>query len=147
MSDFFDSIDVSSSALSAERIRMNTISSNLANAETTRTPEGGPYRRKDPVFESVPVGSAFSDVLQNQMDVSLHRVKVADIVSDQGAPRAVYQPSHPDANPEGYVHYPNVNPMEEMVNLVTASRSYEANVTAVKVAQSMMNKALEIGRR
>ncbi len=146
MSDFFDSVDVSASALSAERLRMNTISSNLANAQTTRTPEGGPYRRKDPIFEAVPV-QEFSKVLQGEMEVPLHKVKVVEVVSDQGPPKMVYQPDHPDANPEGYVAMPNINTMEEMVNLITASRTYEANVTAINVAKGMMNKALEIGRR
>jgi flagellar basal-body rod protein FlgC len=146
VSDFFDSVDVSASALSAERLRMNTISSNLANAQTTRTPEGGPYRRKDPIFEAVPV-QEFSKVLQGEMEVPLHKVKVVEVVSDQGPPKMVYQPDHPDANPEGYVAMPNINTMEEMVNLITASRTYEANVTAINVAKGMMNKALEIGRR
>ncbi|MBI4404609.1 MAG: flagellar basal body rod protein FlgC [Deltaproteobacteria bacterium] len=146
MSDFFDAIDVSASALSAERLRMNTISSNLANAQTTRTPEGGPYRRKDPVFEAVPTKD-FASVLQNQMEVPLHKVKVVDVVSDTGAPKMVYQPSHPDANEEGYVAMPNVNTVEEMVNLITASRTYEANVKALNVTQNMMNRALDIGRR
>lgn len=146
MSDFFDSIDVSASALSAERLRMNTISSNLANAQTTRTPEGGPYRRKDPVFEAQPV-QEFSRVLQGEMEVPLHKVKVVDVVSDTKAPKMVYQPEHPDANPDGFVAMPNVNTMEEMVNLITASRTYEANVTAMNVARGMMNKALEIGRK
>jgi len=146
MSDFFDSLDISASALSAERIRMNVTSSNLANAHTTRTPEGGPYRRKDVVFESQPVGS-FKSMLGGQMEVPLHKVKVVDIVSDHGAPILVLQPDHPDANPDGYVAMPNVKPMEEMVNMITASRTYEANVTAMNVTKGMMNKALEIGRR
>jgi flagellar basal-body rod protein FlgC len=146
MGDFFDSIDVSASALSAERIRMNTISSNLANAQTTRTPEGGPYRRKDPLFESQPLRE-FDSVLKGKLDVPMHKVQVLDIVVDQNAPKLVYQPEHADANPEGYVAYPNVNTMEEMVNLITASRTYEANVKAINVANQMMNKALDIGRR
>lgn len=146
MSDFFDSIDVSASALSAERLRMNTISSNLANAQTTRTPEGGPYRRKDPVFEAQPA-QEFSKVLQGEMEVPMHKVKVVDVVSDLGPPRLVYQPEHPDANPDGYVAYPNVNSMEEMVNLITASRTYEANVTALNVSRNMMHRALDIGKK
>ncbi len=148
MGDFFDAIDISASALSAERLRLNTISSNLANAETTRTPEGGPYRRKDIVFEAIPKSQSFDDALRgNFTDPTLHQVRVSDIVSDQGPAREVYQPNHPDANAQGIVSYPNVNAMEEMVNLITASRSYEANVTAMKTAQHMMNKALEIGRK
>ena len=147
MSDFFDALDVSASALSAERMRMNTTSSNLANAQTTRTPEGGPYRRKDVVFEATPTRD-FASVLQGQMgDTALHRVQVTDVVSDMNAPRMVHEPNHPDANEEGMVAYPNVNTMEEMVNLMTASRTYEANVTAINVSRGMMNKALEIGRK
>ncbi len=146
MSDFYDAIDVSASALSAERLRMNTISSNLANAQTTRTPEGGPYRRKDPVFESEPVKN-FQSMLKGELDVPLHKVRVTDIVSDPNPPKLVFQPEHPESNPEGYVAYPNVNTMEEMVNMITASRTYEANVTAINVSRNMMNKALEIGRR
>ncbi len=147
MGDFFDSLDVSASALSAERMRMNTTSSNLANAQTTRTPEGGPYRRKDVVFESQPTRE-FASVLSDQMtDVPLHKVHVADVISDPNAPRMVPDPSNPDANEEGMVAMPNINSMEEMVNLINASRTYEANVTAINVARNMMNKALEIGRK
>ena len=146
MSDFFDALDVSASALSAERLRMNVTSSNLANAQTTRTPEGGPYRRKDAVFEADPQRE-FASVLQGQMDTPLHKVNVVDVVSDQNAPRMVHEPDNPDANAEGMVAYPNINTMEEMVNLITASRTYEANVTALNVSRNMMNKALEIGRR
>ncbi len=146
MADFFDSIDVSASALSAERMRMNTTSSNLAQAQTTRTPEGGPYRRKDVVFEAEPVRS-FASELKGHLDAPLHKVKVVDVVSDPNPPKLVYQPGHPDANPEGFVAYPNINTMEEMVNMIAASRTYEANVTAINVAKSMMNKALEIGRK
>jgi flagellar basal-body rod protein FlgC len=143
MSDFFDSLDVSASALSAERLRMNVTSSNLANAQTTRTPEGGPYRRKDAVFEAKP----FAEELASQMNAPLHQVKVADVISDPNPPKLVYQPDHPDANTEGYVAYPNINTMEEMVNLITASRTFEANVTVINTTRNMMNKALDIGRR
>ena len=146
MSDFFDALDVSASALSAERLRMNVISSNLANAQTTRTPEGGPYRRKDAVFEAVP-SRDFASELKGRLDTPLHMVHVVDVVSDLGAPKMVPEPGHPDANAEGYVAYPNINTMEEMVNLITASRTYEANVTAMNVSRDMMNKALEIGRK
>jgi flagellar basal-body rod protein FlgC len=146
MGDFFDAVDVSASALSAERMRMNTTSSNLANAHTTRTPEGGPYRRKDVVFESIPTRE-FASVLNGEMNTPLHRVHVADVVSDQNSPKLVFDPNHADANAEGMVAYPNVNTMEEMVNLMTASRTYEANVTAINVSRNMMQKALEIGRK
>ncbi len=143
MSDFFDSLDVSASALSAERLRMNVTSSNLANAQTTRTPEGGPYRRKDAVFEAKP----FSNELKDQLEPTLHKVQVVDVISDPNPPKLVHQPDHPDANQDGDVAYPNINTMEEMVNLITASRTYEANVTAINIARNMMNKALEIGRK
>ena len=143
MSDFFDALNVSASALSAERERMNTTSSNLANAQTTRTPEGGPYRRKDVVFEARP----FARELASQMEVPLNEVKVADIVYDPNPPKLVYKPEHPDANPEGYVAYPNVNTMEEMANMITASRTFEANITVINTTRNMMNKALEIGRK
>ena len=146
MADFFDAVDVSASALSAERMRMNTTSSNLANAQTTRSPEGGPYRRKDVIFEAQPQRE-FASLLQGHLDVPMHKVNVVDVVSDLNPPRVVHEPNHADADPEGYVAYPNINTMEEMVNLVTASRTYEANVTAISVAKNMMSKALEIGRK
>ncbi len=143
MSDFFSSLDISASALSAERLRMNVTSSNLANAQTTRTPEGGPYRRKDAVFEAKP----FADELAAQMDAPLHKVHVVDVISDPNPPKLVYQPDHADANPDGYVAYPNINTMEEMVNMITASKTFEANVTVINTTKNMMNKALDIGRR
>lgn len=146
MSDFFNSIDISASALSAERLRMNVTSSNLANAQTTRTPEGGPYRRKDVIFQAEPV-EEFQGMLRGQLDVPLHRVKVVDVISDTNAPQLVLNPEHADANPDGYVAMPNIKPMEEMVNMITASRTYEANVTALKATKAMMNQALDIGRR
>src|SRR6201991_4809840 len=117
MSGFFDALDVGASALSAERMRMNVTSSNLANAQTTRTPEGGPYRRKDAVFEAQP----FAMELASQMEVPLHQVKAIDVVSDPNPPKLIYKPEPPDANADGYVAYPNINTMEEMVNLINAS--------------------------
>lgn len=146
MSDFFNAMDISASALSAERMRMNVTSSNLANAQTTRTPEGGPYRRKDVVFQAQRIGE-FGSMLKGQMEVPLHKVHVVDVISDTGAPKMVLDPGHADANPDGYVAMPNINTMEEMVNLITATRTYEANVTAMKVTKGMMNSALDIGRR
>ncbi len=144
--DFFSSMRVSASGLEAQNKRMNTISSNLANAETTRTPEGGPYRRKDPVLAAVTDRENFGEILQNKMDEDIQGVVVEDIVRDHRPPRMVYNPSHPDANEEGYVAMPNVNMVEEMANMITAQRSYEANVTALNAAKSMAQKALEIGR-
>jgi flagellar basal-body rod protein FlgC len=145
--DFFSSMDISSSALTAERTRMNTISSNLANANSTRTAEGGPYKRKDTVFASTPTApGSFKSALQGASQKVSMGVEVVQIVEDQNPPRMQYDPSHPDANPEGYVAYPNVNVVEEMADMIAATRAYEANVTAVQAAKSMAMKTLEIGR-
>lgn len=144
--DFSTGLRVSSSGLSAQRERMNTISSNLANINTTRTPEGGPYRRKDVVFEAMPQTRNFGEILTAQPDRNIERVQVTDIAVDRGAPLLKYEPNHPDANAEGYVAYPNINMMEEMTNMVQATRAYEANVSAMTATKEMANAALEIGR-
>jgi flagellar basal-body rod protein FlgC len=144
--DFFSSMNVSSSALSAERTRMNLISSNLANANTTRTPEGGPYKRKDAVFAAAPLENAFGRTLDGATGQQVRQVRVDRIVEDQNPPRIQYDPSHPDADPQGYVAMPNVNVIEEMADMLTASRAYEANVTAVQAAKNMALKTLEISR-
>jgi flagellar basal-body rod protein FlgC len=144
--DFFSSMNVSSSALSAERTRMNLISSNLANANATRTPEGGPYKRKDAVFAATPLVSHFNRVLDGATAQQVRKVDVSEIVEDQNPPRLQYDPGHPDANPQGYVAMPNVNVVEEMADMIGATRAYEANVTAVQAAKSMAMKTLEIGR-
>ena len=143
--DFFSSMNVSSSALTAERTRMNLISSNLANANATRTPEGGPYKRKDAVFAATPVENRFSRAL-NSAAGGVRQVAIQQIVEDQNPPRMQYDPSHPDANPQGYVALPNVNVIEEMTDMINATRTYEANVTAVQAAKSMAMKTLEIGK-
>jgi flagellar basal-body rod protein FlgC len=144
--DFFSSMNVSSSALTAGRTRMNLISSNLANANATRTPEGGPYKRKDAVFAATPAESRFNRALDGATAQQVRKVEVSDIVEDQNPPRLQYDPSHPDANPQGYVAMPNVNVVEEMADMIGATRAYEANVTAVQAAKSMALKTLEIGR-
>jgi flagellar basal-body rod protein FlgC len=144
--DFFSSMKVSASGLDAQMRRMNTISSNIANAETTRAEGGGPYKRKDPVFAAQTERESFGEVLQNAMDENVQGVQVTEVHEDQRPPRMVYNPGHPDANPEGYVAMPNVNTVEEMANMISAQRSYEANVTAMNAAKAMANKALEIGR-
>ncbi len=144
--DFFSSMNVSSSALSAERTRMNLISSNLANAKATRTPEGGPYKRKDAIFAATPVDSPFDRALDGATAQQLRKVEVSGIIEDQNPPRLEYDPGHPDANPQGYVAMPNVNVIEEMTDMISATRSYEANVTAVQAAKSMAMKTLEIGK-
>ena len=144
--DFFSSMNVSSSALTAGRTRMNLISSNLANANATRTPEGGPYKRKDAVFAATPIESRFNRVLDGETAKQVRQVEVTDIVEDENPPRLQYDPGHPDANPQGYVAMPNVNVVEEMADMIGATRAYEANVTAVQAAKSMAMKTLEIGR-
>lgn len=144
--DFFTALDISASGLSAQRIRMNTISSNLANAQSTQTPEGGPYRRKDVVFSANPPQNTFNEILQGKLAGKINQVNVVEIVEDPRPFKMVYDPNHPNADKSGYVAYPNVNVMEEMVNMLSASRSYEANVSAIKAAQEMALKALEIGK-
>ncbi len=147
MADFLSGFRISGSGMSAQRARMNTISSNIANINTTKTPEGGPYRRKDVVFEAVADAKSFGDVIGVTDPKSDYaRVQVSDVVSDKKAPLMKYEPSHPDANEEGYVAYPNINLMEEMTNMIQASRSYEANVQAVQASKDMALSALEIGR-
>ena len=147
MSDFLSGFRIGSSGMAAQRARMNTISSNLANINTTQTPEGGPYRRKDVVFEAIPDTKSFGDVLNvNDPKADFNRVQVTDIVYDKKAPLLKYEPNHPDANDEGYVAYPNINMMEEMTNMLQASRSYEANVQAIQATKDMALSALEIGR-
>ena len=144
--DFFTSMKISSSGLSVQRKLMETIASNLANIETTRTPEGGPYRRKDVVITALPLQDDFGQVLKNEFGESLKQVQVTDIVEDQNEPKLIYNPGHPDANEAGYVAMPNVDLMTEMVNMITATRSFEANITAINAAKAMAMRAIELGR-
>lgn len=133
--------------MTAQRARMNAISSNIANINTTQTPEGGPYRRKDVVFEAMPEARNFGEILMKTDPRSdFQRVQVADVLSDKKAPILKYEPDHPDANADGYVAYPNINLMEEMTNMIQASRGYEANVSAIQASKDMALSALEIGR-
>lgn len=144
--DFFSSMRVSASGLEAQTRRMNTISSNLANTETTATAEGGPYRRQDAVITAETDRESFGEILQNEMDEHIQGARVTEIHRDTSPPRMVYNPQHPHANAEGYVAMPNVNSAAEMANMISAQRSYEANVTAMNAAKQMAQKALEIGR-
>ncbi|MNJ93217.1 Flagellar basal-body rod protein FlgC [compost metagenome] len=147
MADFLTGMRISSSGMSAQRMRMNTIASNIANINTTQTPEGGPYRRKDVVFEAMPDAKNFGEIITStDPHGSFQRVQVSDVISDRKAPLLKYEPDHPDANAEGYVAYPNINLMEEMTNMIQASRGYEANVTAIQASKDMALSALEIGR-
>jgi len=144
--DFFTSMNVSSSGMASNRKRMNAISSNIANAQTTRTVEGGPYRRKEVVFGSEPARENFSDVLEGEMGSNIQKVHATEVLSINEAPILKYEPGHVDANDKGYVAYPNVNVMKEMADMISASRSYEANISALNTAKSMAMKSLEIGR-
>lgn len=139
---FLGAMEVAASGLRLQRTRMNVISSNLANVETTRTPEGGPYRRRQVVVEAMPLGEDFG----TQFREAVQSVRVQEVQVDQQTPlKTVFDPSHPDANPQGYVDMPNVNVMEEMVDMMTASRGFEANATAFDTLKSMAQRALRIG--
>lgn len=142
----FDSFRISASALTAQRLRMDVIANNMANAQTTRTAEGGPYKKQMPVFaESRPkfMLPVISDEIRNTVGEG---VKVISIKKDTAPPKLVYNPSHPDANEDGYVSMPNIDLVTEMVDMIEATRAYEANVTALNSSKSMAVKALEIGR-
>lgn len=144
--DLFTAMNTSSSALTAERTRMNLISSNLANINTTRTPEGGPYKRKDAIFAATPLVDGFGRTLDGAANKYLKQVSVAEIIEDKNPPRMQYDPSHPDADPQGYVAMPNVNVVEEMADMITATRVYEANVMSSQAAKNMALKTLEISK-
>lgn len=144
--DIEQAFAISASALDAQRARLNVISSNLANVESTKTAEGGPYRRKDVVFSAAPAGGSFEAALLSNLEGSQPGVSVTQVIQDDRPFKRLYEPQHPEADPDGYVLYPNINAMEEMVNMISALRSYEANVTALNATKSMAMKALEIGR-
>lgn len=135
--DSFGILKVSATALTAQRQRMNVIASNMANIHTTRTEQGGPYKRKDVVFSTVTVESN---------PARLEGVMVEDVVEDSTPPKMVYEPGHPDADKDGFVAMPNVNAIEEMVNMMTALRAYEASVSVFNNSKSMLMKTLELGR-
>ena len=144
--DLIQTIDTAAGGLVAQRIRLNVISANLANANTTRTEEGGPYRRKTPIFEAVPIDQPFGSHLENALGEELQGVRVTEIVPVPGEFRRIFDPSHPDADKKGYVYLPNVNLVQEMVHMLNANRAYEANAAAIRAAKEMAMKALEIGR-
>lgn len=145
---FFSSMNVSASGMTAQRLRMDTISQNIANVNTTRGKDGQPYRRKTVVFEEMNQRDSFKGMLTNYLnDYSENGgVKVSRIVEDSAPFIRTYDPTHPDADDEGYVAMPNVNTIEEMTNLISANRSYEANITAFNATKSMVTSALNIGR-
>lgn len=143
----FDAINTSGSGLTAERLRMDVTAENLANAQTTRGADGNPYRRKEVVLQEN--GQTFGTMLTSAMGgktAAAKGVSVAGVVQDDAPNKLVYDPGHPDANAEGYVEMPNVNSVTEMVDLISASRGYEANVTAIQTAKSMFSKTLDILR-
>lgn len=145
---YFGALDIGASALTAQRLRMDTISQNIANASTTRAENGTPYRRRIVVFEEKSQGKPFSEYLTDSSKEQFtgNGVKVAKIVEDSSPFRRVYDPGNPDADADGYVQMPNVDIITEMVNMISATRAYEANVTSINVTKSMAMKALEIGR-
>src|SRR5690606_6313997 len=144
--DLLKSLQISSSGLTANRKRIEAISSNIANAQTTRTAEGGPYRRKEVVFGAEPARDSFADILEGEIDAKAQAVHATEVVNTNEPPILKYDPHRPDANAEGYVAMPNVNVMKEMADMITAQRAYEANITSINTAKSMAVKALEIGR-
>jgi len=154
--DFFTALHVSASGLAAERTRVNVATSNLANAESTRGPDGKPFRRQDPVFEAVRLEAVLAGGPAEGRPTPLQLatgsghetmgVRVSSVIEDQTPGRKVYSPGHPDADTQGFVTLPNVNPIHEVVNLMSASRGYEANATALETLKSMAQRAIDIAR-
>lgn len=141
----FSVLSIGASGMAAQRTRAEMLVENLANAETTRTPEGGPYRRKDVVFETANVSSPFASALDAQIN-SPGGVAVSDIVIDSSAPERRYMPGHPDADANGYVAFPNVHPTEDMVDLMGAARGYQANVAAISAVKDMIQRSFDLMR-
>ena len=145
MSSLFSALSVSASGMAAQRTRAALLVENIANSETTRTPEGGPYRRKDAIFSTEQVGSAFASELDARLSGEpLTGVTVAGVSVDSSAPEKRYLPGHPDADAEGYVAMPKVNPAEDMVDLMGANRSYQANVAAMSAVKDMIQKSIDL---
>ncbi len=140
----FNSLDISASGLTAQRLRMDLITGNLANVDTTRTADGGPFRRQLAVFEARDYG--FERAPGMQPPSGGGGVRVSAIIEDQSPLKQVYEPTHPDADADGYVFYPNVNPILEMADLIAASRAYEANLSCLETSKQMIQRALTIGR-
>ena len=140
----FSSLSVAASGMAAERTRAQLLVENVANSETTRTPDGGPYRRKDVVFSTQQVGSPFSAVFQTEMESTSTGVTVSDVTVDQRDPDKRYMPGHPDADKDGYVSFPRINPAEDMVDLVDASRNYEGNVAAISAVKDMIQRSIDL---
>ena len=141
----FSVLSIGASGMAAQRVRAEMLTQNLANSETTRTPEGGPYRRKDVVFESTAVVSPFSSVFEGQTHAP-GGVSVSEIVTDMGDPERRYSPGHPDADKDGYVAFPRINPAEDMVDLMGTARSYQANVAAISAIKDMIGRSFDLFR-
>ena len=146
--DLFKIFSVSGSGMAAQRSRMTVVAGNLANSETTRTPDGGPYRRRDILFQSVAVDGEFSAQLDglSQPSGAAQGVEVAGVRQSGRPPRKIFDPNHPDANGEGYVSLPDINVIEEMVDMLSAVRSYEANLATYNTTKSLIRKLLDMGR-
>jgi flagellar basal-body rod protein FlgC len=146
--DLFKMLSISSAGMSVQRSRMSVISGNLANVETTRTPEGGPYRRRDIVVRAVPLQRPFQELMAETLDEErgVLSVELEDIRLSSRAPRKNFDPTHPDADIDGYVQLPDINVMEEMVDLLSAVRSYEANLSAYNATKNLVRRLLEMGR-
>ncbi len=145
--DFLTGLKISSSGMAANKKRMGAISSNIANAQTTRTAEGGPYRKKEVVFGAEPARETFSEMLEGELGENAQTVQATEVLSTDKPPVLKYEPNHPEANEQGYVAYPDINMMEEMANMIATSRAYEANLAAFNTTKSMAVKALEIGNK
>jgi len=139
----FSALSVGASGMAAQRTRAELLVENMANAETTRTPEGGPYRRKDVVFQSDPVDSPFSSIFHKQLDAPTG-VAVSAILTDTSEPEKRYMPGHPDADKDAYVSFPKMNPAEDMVDLMDSARSYEANVAAMGAVKDMIQHSIDL---
>ncbi|MGA2185103.1 MAG: flagellar basal body rod protein FlgC [Bryobacteraceae bacterium] len=142
----FAALSVSASGMSVQRTRAELLTQNLANSETTRTAEGGPYRRKDAVFETQPQTSPFSSVFQNELSSGMTGVQVSEVVQDSSPPDKRYIPGHPDADAKGYVSFPHINPAEDMVDLLSSARGYEANVAAMGAVKDMISRSIDLLR-
>jgi len=142
----FGVLSVSASGMAAQRTRAELLVQNLANSETTRTPEGGPYRRQDAIFQSAPQTSPFSAVFQSEMANGVAGVEVAQVVEDSTGGEKRCQPGHPDADEDGYVAYPSVNPSEDMVDLLGAQRGFEGNVAAITAIKDMIQHSIDLLR-
>lgn len=144
--DLIRTMDMAAGGMTAQRTRLNVISMNLANANTTRTQDGTPYRRKTVIFETVPMARSFQQKLENALDRRIQGVRVTQVMPVSGEFKRIFDPAHPDADEKGYVYLPNVNLVEEMVHMLNANRAYEANAAVIKTAKDMALKALDIGR-